>query len=61
MTGWPDLKFVRPEGCICTMFSDTEGFRIADLCCPVHGVSGTDPGDGYWEREVQQFDGSEGA
>lgn len=43
-------EYVRPEGCICTMFKDTSGFRIADLCCPVHGVSGTDPGDGYWER-----------
>ncbi len=33
--------------CICTRFSDTGGFRIADLACPIHGVNGTDPGDGY--------------
>jgi hypothetical protein len=39
---------VRPEGCICTVFRDTGGFRIADLACPVHGIKGTDPGDGYW-------------
>lgn len=41
--------FKRPEGCICVMFRDTGGFRIADLTCPVHGVAGSDPGDGYWE------------
>ena len=35
--------------CICPRFGDTGGCRIADLCCPVHGTSGTDPGDGYWE------------
>ena len=35
--------------CNCPRFSDTGGFRIADLTCPVHGVSGTDPGDGYWD------------
>jgi hypothetical protein len=38
-----------PTGtCICPRFKDTGGFRIADLACPVHGVDGTDPGDGYW-------------
>lgn len=36
------------EGCICPRFTDTGGFRIADLCCPVHGVNGPEPGDGYW-------------
>lgn len=36
--------------CICPHFSDTGGFRIADLCCPVHGVGGTEPGDGYWDE-----------
>lgn len=40
---------VRPEGCICPEFNDTDGFRIADLTCPVHGVDGTDPGDGMWD------------
>lgn len=44
-------QIVRPEGCICVEFRDTGGFRIADLTCPVHGVSGTDPGDGYWDTE----------
>jgi hypothetical protein len=34
--------------CTCPRFNDTGGFRIADLACPVHGVDGTDPGDGYW-------------
>ena len=43
--------FKRPEGCICTMFGDTGGFRIADLTCHVHGVGGTDPGDGNWETD----------
>ena len=41
----------RPDGCICTEFKDTGGFRIADLTCPVHGVNGTNPGDGYWDKE----------
>lgn len=36
------------EECICPRFRDTGGFRIADLTCPTHGLSGTDPGDGYW-------------
>jgi len=39
-----------PPRCICIRFSDTGGFRIADLCCPVHGVNGTEPGDEYWEE-----------
>lgn len=34
--------------CICPKFSDIGGYRIADLCCPVHGVDGSDPGDGPW-------------
>lgn len=38
-----------PPRCICMRFSDTGGFRIADLCCPVHGAGGTEPGDGYWD------------
>jgi len=38
-----------PEAqCICPRFRDTGGFRIADLTCPIHGLNGTDPGDGYW-------------
>lgn len=41
-------RYPRPTGCICPMFQDTGGFRIADLACPVHGVGGSDPGDGYW-------------
>lgn len=32
--------------CICVRFADTGGFRVADLRCPVHGVDGTNPGDG---------------
>ena len=44
--------FIRPEGCICTMFRDTGGFRIADLLCPVHGVDGMVPGDGPWEHRL---------
>lgn len=34
--------------CNCIRFDDTNGFRIADLTCPTHGVAGTNPGDGYW-------------
>jgi len=40
-----------PSDCICPRFRDTGGFRIADLTCPVHGVNGTDPGDGYWDDD----------
>lgn len=40
------------SACICPRFSDAGGFRIADLCCPVHGVSGTDPGDGPRPRPL---------
>jgi hypothetical protein len=39
------------EPCICPRFTDTGGFRIADLTCPVHGVGGTSPGDGYWSDD----------
>lgn len=39
------------EDCICPRFSDTGGFRVSDLCCSIHGVNGSDPGDGYWEDE----------
>ena len=53
-------KIVRPEGCICVEFRDTGGFRIADLTCPVHGVGGTDPGDGYWETAVSASAGQTG-
>lgn len=42
--------FQRPSGCICVMFRDTGGFRIADLTCPVHGIGGSEPGDGHWEE-----------
>lgn len=48
--------FKRPEGCICAMFRDTGGFRIADLTCPVHGVGGTNPGDGNWEKTGTETD-----
>lgn len=42
----PTVEAVCPDGCICTMFSDTGGFRIADLCCPVgHG-------DGPWDTRT---------
>jgi hypothetical protein len=37
--------------CICPHFTDTGGFRIADLTCPVHGPGGTTPGDGPWAAE----------
>lgn len=39
------------QKCICPRFKDTGGYRIADLCCPIHGISGTNPGDGYWDDE----------
>jgi hypothetical protein len=39
----------QPGICICIKFADTGGFRVADLTCPVHGVDGTEPGDGMWE------------
>ena len=42
---------VETPKCNCPRFSDTGGFRIADLTCPIHGVNGTDPGDGPWEPE----------
>jgi hypothetical protein len=37
-----------PGTCACPRFVDTGGVRIADLDCPVHGVGGTEPGDGQW-------------
>jgi hypothetical protein len=46
----PSADYVRPEGCVCPYFKDVGGFRIADLCCPVHGLGGPEEGDGYWER-----------
>lgn len=42
--------------CICIRFRDTGGYRIADLTCPVHGIDGTDPGDGYWETPPAEGD-----
>ena len=39
---------VEEPSCTCPRFSDTGGYRIADLTCPTHGVGGTDPGDGMW-------------
>lgn len=33
------------KACICAKFKDTDGYQIADLACPIHGVDGTDPGD----------------
>lgn len=53
----PCCGFGRIKRCICPRFTDTGGFRIADLACPVHGVDGTEPGDGYWE-DVSPNDGS---
>lgn len=44
----------KPEECICIVFKDTCGFRIADLCCKIHGINGTSPGDGYWEEEEEE-------
>lgn len=34
------------QPCTCPRFRDTGGLRIADLGCPIHGVDGSDPGDG---------------
>ena len=45
-----DAATTEAARCTCPRFSDTGGFRIADLCCPVHGTAGTDPGDGYREE-----------
>lgn len=42
-------RFIVPEGCICPQFTDIGERRIADLTCPVHGVDGAEPGDGFWE------------
>lgn len=44
----PDRTAPPIVSCICPRFRDTGGFRIADLTCPIHGVNGSDPGDGYW-------------
>lgn len=44
------LGHVRPAGCICIMFRDVLPARVADLTCTVHGVGGTDPGDGEWQK-----------
>jgi len=46
-----DEQDPRPEGCTCPWFHDTGGYRIADLTCPVHGMGGTHPGDGYWDED----------
>lgn len=40
------------QECICSRFRDTGGYRIANLTCPVHGMEGTDPGDGPWESDT---------
>jgi hypothetical protein len=32
-------------GCICPRFTDIAPSLLADLCCPIHGVGGTQPGD----------------
>lgn len=45
-------EYVRPKRCVCVMFTDTDGYRIADLCCPRHGVSGDLPPDGPWEIKL---------
>lgn len=42
-------RFIREEDCTCPQFSDIGEARLADLTCPVHGIDGTDPGDGFWE------------
>lgn len=44
-------KDPRPEGCTCPWFHDTGGYRIADMNCPIHGLNGTHPGDGYWDED----------
>lgn len=40
------------DTCICPRFKDTGGYRIADLQCPIHGVDGSNPGDGPWEEDT---------
>jgi len=42
-------RFLRPEGCTCPMFPDIGERRLSDPDCPVHGIEGTDPDDGFWE------------
>ena len=42
------VKQARSQGCICPCFHDTGGFRIADLTCPLHGIGGSEEGDGAW-------------
>ena len=42
-------KVIKPEGCICAVFSDVN-FRIADLTCPAHGIESGHPcPDGPWD------------
>lgn len=48
----------RADGCICPYFRDTGDFRIADLTCVIHGVDGTDPGDGYWVPTTEESAGA---
>lgn len=51
---------VEEPTCNCPRFTDTGGYRIADLTCPIHGISGTDPGDGMWDapENVEEPSGS---
>lgn len=51
---WAALTTPEPAKCKCPRFSDTDGYRIADLTCPVHGPSGIGPGDGDWEPTPEQ-------
>lgn len=50
----PTPENVEEPTCNCPRFSDTGGFRIADLTCPIHGVNGTDPGDGMWDDSTPE-------
>jgi hypothetical protein len=36
--------------CTCPRFKDIGDYRIADMTCPIHGVNGTNPGDGPDDR-----------
>jgi hypothetical protein len=48
----PDLseEIIQRDWCNCPHFSDTKGFRIADLTCQMHGFGGTHLGDGPWDE-----------
>lgn len=54
-------EIVKPPNCICPRFTDTGGYRIADLACPIHGVGGPIRGDGPWEPDIRSIKGQPAA